>query len=236
MCPPDLSLVTAAFEELGRIRVAETDTKRMLDRVAQLTARALPGAAEVSVSLIRDGHAFTEVYTGPTALELDEAQYASTRGPCLEAALDVRTVSVPDMSAAVEHWPEFAELALKENVLSSLSLGLALQQNFSAALNVYGRARGVFDPQTVGAAETFADYAAVAVANTLAHEEASTLAQQMREAMASRAVIEQAKGILMGTRGCDADGAFQILVGISQSTHRKLHDVATALVEQTVGN
>jgi AmiR/NasT family two-component response regulator len=53
--------------------------------------------------------------------------------------------------------------------------------------------------------------------------------------MASRAVIEQAKGVLMGQRRCSADEAFDILVGLSQQANRKLRDVAQALVEQSIG-
>ncbi len=55
----------------------------------------------------------------------------------------------------------------------------------------------------------------------------------MSKAMDSRAVIEQAKGILMGERRCSADDAFAILTKISQDANRKLRDVATALVDQT---
>ena len=60
---------------------------------------------------------------------------------------------------------------------------------------------------------------------------AATHAEQMAEAMRSRAVIEQAKGILMGGRRCSADEAFEILARLSQDSHRKLRDVAAALVE-----
>jgi AmiR/NasT family two-component response regulator len=61
------------------------------------------------------------------------------------------------------------------------------------------------------------------------------LAVQMQQALASRAVIEQAKGILMAARGCTDQQAFSILVELSQSSNRKLRDVATAVVEQTQG-
>jgi AmiR/NasT family two-component response regulator len=52
----------------------------------------------------------------------------------------------------------------------------------------------------------------------------------MQAAMRSRAVIEQAKGIIMSQRRCTADEAFEILSKISQETNRKVRDVAAALV------
>jgi AmiR/NasT family two-component response regulator len=62
---------------------------------------------------------------------------------------------------------------------------------------------------------------------------AERLAQELaglRRAMESRAVIEQAKGIVMGATGCDAKAAFQVLVRQSQHENRKLRDVAEELV------
>ncbi len=63
------------------------------------------------------------------------------------------------------------------------------------------------------------------------YESTAKLAQQLDLAMQSRAVIEQAKGILMGQRLCTADEAFTLLVDLSQRSNRKLRDVAQALVD-----
>ena len=52
----------------------------------------------------------------------------------------------------------------------------------------------------------------------------------LRVAMETRGVIEQAKGMLMLQRGCDADTAFSMLVSMSQTAHKKLVDVARAIV------
>jgi AmiR/NasT family two-component response regulator len=79
-------------------------------------------------------------------------------------------------------------------------------------------------------AQTFAGYAAVALANAHLYDTQASLAQHMQAAMENRAVIEQAKGIIMGDRRCSPDEAFQILAKLSQDTNRKLRDVATALV------
>ena len=65
---------------------------------------------------------------------------------------------------------------------------------------------------------------------------ATTRADQLAEALRSRAVIDQAKGILMGARRCTAEEAFDILVRLSQQSQRKLRDVAQALVAETTGS
>ena len=70
------------------------------------------------------------------------------------------------------------------------------------------------------------------MANAYLYNAQTTLSRHMEIAMRSRAVIEQAKGIIMGDRRCSADEAFAILTKLSQDTNRKLRDVAAALVAQ----
>jgi hypothetical protein len=65
-----------------------------------------------------------------------------------------------------------------------------------------------------------------------AHRSTAKLARDMAEAMRSRAVIEQAKGILMAERRIDADAAFEQLVELSQHANLKRRDVAHRIVEQ----
>lgn len=76
----------------------------------------------------------------------------------------------------------------------------------------------------------FTEYAAASLSNAHLVADVAAEVEQMRQAMASRAVIEQAKGIVMGERRCSPDDAFAVLVQLSQDTNRKLRDVAAALV------
>ena len=82
-------------------------------------------------------------------------------------------------------------------------------------------------------ARTFAGYAAVAIANVRLYQSTATLAQDMRRAMESRAVIEQAKGILIAQQHCTPEQAFELPTRLSQATHRKLRDCAADLVTST---
>jgi hypothetical protein len=66
--------------------------------------------------------------------------------------------------------------------------------------------------------------------------ELETEIAQLRTAMASRAAIEQAKGILMLLTGCGEQPAFELLTHISSHTHRKVREVAVALTESAAGH
>jgi GAF domain-containing protein len=220
---------TEAFRRLGRIKLGETDLKGVLDQIAGLAKRAIPGADEVSVTLIDDKHARTAAATGELALTLDEWQYGHGHGPCLDASASHATLSLPDMTTE-GRWPDWAAQALRAGTHSSLSVGLPIHEQITGALNVYATKPEAFDNDAVVLGQTFAGYAAVALANAHLYDTQANLAQQMQAAMQSRAVIEQAKGIIMGSRHCTADQAFAILTRISQDTNRKLRDVAAALV------
>ena len=65
----------------------------------------------------------------------------------------------------------------------------------------------------------------------IAYYSSRDLADQMRSAMRSRALIEQAKGVLVAQEQVSPDRAFELLVARSQSANRKLRDVAAAVVE-----
>jgi GAF domain-containing protein len=224
----------SAFAEFGRIRLGETDLHGVLTRVAELAQDALPGADQVSITLVRDGHPYTAAYTGEIALHLDERQYEGHAGPCLQAADGKTTVSVPD-TATDTRWDGWAAKAAAAGVGSVLSVGLPIVESVTGAVNIYGLRPAAFDDDTVVLAQRFAGYATVALANAHLHDSTANLAQHMQAAMESRAVIEQAKGIIMGERRCGADEAFAVLTKLSQDSNRKLREVAAALVAQVGG-
>lgn len=221
---------TSAIAELGRIDLAENDIGQVLGRIAELAKRAIPGAAEVSVTLVSDRSNSTAAFTGELAMHLDESQYGHGRGPCLTAAESVETLLVAD-TANERRWPDFAADAQSRGVGSSLSVGLPVQKAVTGALNIYALEPRAFDDDAVQLAQTFAGYAAVAMANAHLYSTTAALAEQMQQAMATRAVIEQAKGVLVAQQGCTPDEAFELLVRTSQAGNRKLRDVASALVD-----
>ena len=224
-----------AFAELGQMRLGDGDLRAVLGRVAELARQTLPGAVGASVTLIESDRAHTAAFTGPLARDLDETQYREGHGPCLEVAQSSGTLAVPDM-AAETRWPGFARRALDAGIGSSVSVALPLQQAVIGALNIYAAQPAAFDPGAIELARTFAGYAAVAIANAHLYQTTATLAENMRRAMETRAVIEQAKGIIVAQQHCTPEQAFELLTRLSQATHRKLRDCATDLVTSTINN
>ena len=220
---------TDAFAQLGRIKLSETDLDGVFQQIADLAKRTIPGVSEVSVTLVRHRRAHTAAFTGDLALALDESQYRLGHGPCLDAASSTTTQLVTDMTTE-DRWPDWTSRAREAGAHSSLSIGLPVQETVTGALNLYATAADAFDDDAIALAQTFAGYAAVAMANAYLYDAKATLAQHMEAAMAGRAVIEQAKGIIMGERWCTADEAFAVLNKVSQASNLTLLDVAAALV------
>ncbi|MFG1610619.1 GAF and ANTAR domain-containing protein [Actinoplanes sp. NPDC049265] len=218
-----------AFAELSNIKLRDSSLDQVLARVARLAARTVPGADEVSITLITEKGPHTAAHTGDLALRLDERQYEAGDGPCLRAAAGQTVVEVPD-TAADRRWGPWAPGTADSGFGSALSVGLPIMDDISGALNLYGRRREAFDADATTLAGTFAGYAAVALANAHQFYSAVALARHLQAAMDSRAVIEQAKGIVMAQRRCAADEAFAFLTKVSQDNNRKLRDVAAALV------
>jgi AmiR/NasT family two-component response regulator len=100
------------------------------------------------------------------------------------------------------------------------------------AINLYGGGPDAFSDEAEVTVGTFAGYAAVTIANAALYADAVDQANQLRIAMESRAVIEQAKGIVMAQNACGADQAFVMLARLSQTRNVKLRDLAQDLVQR----
>jgi GAF domain-containing protein len=132
-------------------------------------------------------------------------------------------------------WPDYAPAVTRRGVLSSLSLPLPIQDQYIGAVNVYSTKPHGFPDEHIPLGQTIASYAAVAVHNAQTFTQAADMAHHLARAMESRAVIEQAKGILMHEQGCGADEAFAILSRVSQRANVKLRDIAAEMVERAAG-
>jgi hypothetical protein len=177
----------------------------------------------------------TVAATDQRVIPLDDAQYESGRGPCLEV-LDRRDpISLDEAGDHVDRWEYFSRTAAHLGIHSTLSMHLPVDsEGLAASLNFYSHRRmGLSDAQ-VRAAVPFAEQLAAAIMTVDAYHSTAQLARDMAEAMRSRAVIEQAKGMLMAEERVSADEAFQRLTTLSQNANVKLREVANRLVAEHI--
>jgi GAF domain-containing protein len=224
-----------ALERLGRLSLRELSMDSLLQTVADLTKTVMPGNPEASVLLLVKDQPTTVTSTGELATDLDETQYERGHGPCLHAARTGEVTEIPD-TRADDRWPDYTPRAVEHGNLSSLSIPLAIDPDaqVTGALNIYARRADAFDEASRSVATRFAPYAAVAAGNLHAYQSAQDRAANLQTALESRAVIDQAKGILMERYKLTADLAFQALARVSMQTNTKVRDVADTLVRTGV--
>ena len=220
-----------ALERLGRLSLRELSMDSLLQMVADLTKTVMPGNPEASVLLLAKDQPNTVSSTGELATDLDESQYETGQGPCLHAARTGEVTEIRD-TRADDRWPDYTPRAVEHGNLSSLSIPLAIDPDaqVTGALNIYARRPDAFDEASRSVATRFAPYAAVAAGNLYAYQSARDMADNLQTALESRAVIDQAKGILMERYKLTPDQAFQLLARVSMTTNRKLRDIADHLV------
>src|SRR5215213_5024127 len=211
-----------AFAELALMVVDDNPPEPTLRRVAELAKQTLDGVEEVSLTVVEDGRART--------VDLDERQYELGFGPCLDAAKTGQTIIV-DSQEDDGPYREFARVAGGAGVRHIVSVGMPLGQSCIGGLNIYRTADTPYSSAFLEYAHVFAGHAAVAVANITSHAKAVNEATHLRKAMESRAVIEQAKGVIMARDKCTAQEAFDILTRISQQQNVKLRDLAHVIID-----
>ena len=220
-----------AIRAVAGFLVADVPLGETLDRVAFLAVDAIDPAVAVGLTLLDERNCpRTFVSTDDIAPQIDQAQYDEDDGPCLTAYRQNRTVRVDDISTVASSWPVFGRVAAEWGVKSTLSLPLVAAGKSFGAFNLYARDPHAFSAQDESDAMLFSTQAAVVLANARAYWGAFDLASGLQKAMESRATIEQAKGILMASRRCSPEKAFQLLVTASQRSNVKLRDLADRIV------
>jgi GAF domain-containing protein len=220
-----------ALLRLGRLSLRELSMESLLQTVADQVKVGLPGNLEASVTLLVKEAPTTVASTGQLALDLDAVQYECGHGPCLHAARSGEVTEIAD-TRTEGRWPEYARRAAEHGNLSSLSIPLLIDEDdqVSGALNLYAPEPDAFDEDVRSAAMAFGPYAAVAAGNVRAYQSARSRADHLEAAMQSRAVIEQAKGVLIERFKVTPDHAFRLLALASMTANRKLRDVADDLL------
>lgn len=220
-----------AFNDLVALSLDEETTESALEKIVRVARQTIGGADDVSITMIKDNKPSTIAFTGQLSIDLDESQYERGYGPCLDVAVGGGICKIDDMRTEAR-WADYTAVAAERGCLSSLSIPLPERGAVTGALNIYATRPEAFDDAACDVGTAFAAFAAVAVGNLATYDTARRQAEQLQAAMQSRAIIEQAKGMLMGGRRCGPDEAFDILVELSQHTNRKLRDVAQALVNE----
>ncbi|MGY4708490.1 GAF and ANTAR domain-containing protein [Mycolicibacterium sp. CBM1] len=220
-------------------RIAEI-ARRLYERrrsdaevVAELVEHAvaeLPGVDYANVTVISGRHGIaTPSATHPCAVRIDDIQRRHRQGPCLSSAWHRKTIRVDDLETDTR-WPKFrTEALLSTPVRSIMGFQMFVTDTSMSALNVFAERPKAFDDATHRLGVLFATQSALVW-------DAARREAQFREALASRDIIGQAKGMIMERYSTDADQAFDMLRQLSHDANVPLTEVAIRIVDAARSN
>lgn len=226
----------ATLQELAGLLIEVAPLEVLLEQLVELTSRALTSSSAVGVTVVDDDHGYlTAASTSPAADRVDVSQYELRDGPCVDALEAGRRHHLRDLGKP-GRWPEFRARARAHGFGTVLSLPLVDGRSTVGALNVFAEGPDGLRTKDLYLAERIAAPAAATLANARAYRRALQLGEQLQEALESRALIEQAKGLLMGVEHITAEEAFERLRQISQRRNLKLREVAAQLLDDATAS
>lgn len=214
--------LAARLNEVARALHRQDNAQDTLDEIVRAAVGTIPGAWHAGImTIVGKRDVRTVATTDDVPRDVDQAQYDTGQGPCLTALYQQKIVAAPDL-ADEPRWPLFAKRALALDVASMLSFRLYVEGDDLGALNLYSPDTHAFDEESEHVGLLFAGHAAVALATAQERE-------HLADAVQTRDLIGQAKGILMERHRLTADQAFAVLVRASQQANVKLRGIAEQL-------
>ena len=224
--------VHQALTELGRLRFGTMSVEDAMREIVQTTHTvfSVDGAGLMLTDVeqrLRGVAASDQRFA-----HLEDLQIEHGEGPCIEAFDTKQLVGTQDLEAE-ERWPGFSRSAVARDVRAVLASPLPYNQDAVGVVAVLSEQRRPWSAEGELGLLAFTDLAALLIASMMQGEQHSQLALQLQGALDSRQVIEQAKGVLMGTKGISARAAYEQLRGQARAERRKLSAVCAEIVDST---
>jgi GAF domain-containing protein len=226
--------IAAGVSELHDVLLSTQSIEDFVQELAVQASQLIADSLSCGITLRRGAQHETVACSDELAGRVNGLQYSLGEGPCPTALADGRPARSTDLTAE-PRWPRFAAAAVASGIRSALSLPLIAQEQVIGALNLYARGPGAFGPAPTRLAEKFAENAAGALALGQRLVSYASLTDQLRAALGSRAVIDQAVGIIMGQEHWTQEKAFAALRAASQNRNVKLRALAEEIVMGVAG-
>jgi GAF domain-containing protein len=227
----DDDVLRSSLEKLSSLLIGNLALEETLTHVAGFAVEAIPGADGVGLTVVADDRPDAMVASDDFVRAVDAVQYGIGEGPCITAVRERRVVSSGSLGGEPA-WPRFGARVGRLGVHSALSLPLILSDDeVIGALNVYAHAKHAFDERAVHLGVLFAAPAAVSVRNAQVLADSQQLVGQLSDAIAGRAMIDRAIGIMMSRSGGTPEQALERLRTVSQHEHTKMVQIAVQIVD-----
>ena len=228
----DMSLhdVRHALLELGKLRFGEMKVEDAIQEIVHTTHSMFHVDGAGLMLADSEQHLRNVAASDARLMHLEELQIEHHEGPCIDAFETKALVGVEDL-ADDDRWPLFSDAAIARQVRAVLASPIPYNQYAVGVVAVLSEQSRPWSPEGELALLAFTDLAALLIASMMLGEEQSEITAQLQGALNSRQIIEQAKGVLIGTRGISARAAYEQLRAQARAERRKLAAVCADVVE-----
>jgi hypothetical protein len=221
------------FSEVARLLENDDEGDAPLHRLADLGVELVPGAAAAAVTITAGAQVHTFAVSDARIGELHSLQFGSGEGPVVETLRYNEARHVPDTDVE-GRWPAFCSAATEAGLHSIVSLPLHTARRPAGAVALYADCPGTFSGTAHDIALLFAAQGGTAVHNAEIYGACRQMTDNLQAALESRAIIEQAKGVLHAKLAVSPDEAFEVLRRFSQNTNQKVRVIAAQVVRGEV--
>jgi len=216
------------FSDVARTLFAPGSVTGSMQLTVDLAVSAIDGCDAAGMFVVRDGQVITAASSDPIVVELDELQFTSNEGPCLDAVAEGGSTYAADL-ADDPRWPQFGPAAAHAGIRSALAFRLSDRP--ISALNLYARMPAAFGATDRAKGVIFATLAGIALDAAGERADDEIRVANLHEALRTRELIGQAQGILIERERITGEQAFDVLRRASQHLNIKVREVAQNLVE-----
>ena len=231
---PRESLLARTFVELADSLVDDFDVVDILTVLADSCVDVLDVAAAGLMLASPEGQLRVVASSSEAMRVLELLEEQADEGPCVDCYRSARPVANFDLAGAGDRWPRFTPKAVEAGFGSVQALPMRLRDQAIGALNLFRVETGPMREADVVAAQALADVATIAILQHRAALDAQVLNDQLTEALNSRIIIEQAKGVVAEQAGVDMEQAFSRLRSHARNHNLRLADVAEAITTKAV--
>jgi GAF domain-containing protein len=226
--------VTEAFVSLTDSLVGPFDVVELLNDLTEVCARLLDVASAGLLLADAGGVLHVIAASSEETRSLELFQLQRDEGPCLECFRTGVAVSIANLEAYANRWPQFVPAALRRGLVSVHAIPMRIQDRVLGTLGLFGTTVGSLNDDDLRLGQALAHVASVALVTGNAAADQVHVNQQLQIALDSRVFIEQAKGVIAEYSNVTMDEAFDLLRNYSRGSNQKLTDVSEALTTRTL--
>ncbi|MBA3742205.1 GAF and ANTAR domain-containing protein [Sporichthya sp.] len=226
--------IVRSLVELADVLTNDYDVVDLLTRVSDRCVSLL-GISAAGVMLADPNGDLRLIASSSEAMRIVELfELQAKEGPCLDAFRTGERVAHENLHAGTGRWPRFATVALEAGFQAAFALPLRIRDTTIGALNLFSDGQVPMAEADVLVARAFADLATMTVLQQRAGSETQRINEQLTQALTSRIIIEQAKGVIFERAGIDMAESFARLRAYSRHHNTRLTDVARATIDGSI--